>query len=80
MIKAVFFDLYNTLAHFVPEREVLQELVCAQYGIRVDKYRIIQGYLIADDLMARENARNHLAKRSEQERLRQIFTKQSEPF
>ena len=67
MLKAVFFDLYNTLARFEPLREDLQQQVCAQYDINVDKEGIIAGYVSADDFMARENARLHLAKRTEQE-------------
>ena len=67
MLKAVFFDLYNTLARFYPLRENLQQQVCADYGIHVDKEDIIAGYVSADDFMARENAKFHLAKRTEQE-------------
>lgn len=67
MLKAVFFDLYNTLACFDPPREDLQQQVCADYGIRVDKQGIIAGYASADDFMARENAKFHLAKRTEQQ-------------
>ena len=67
MLKAVFFDLYNTLARFEPLREDLQQQVCAGYGIHVDKEGIIAGYVSADDFMARENAKFHVAKRTEQE-------------
>ena len=67
MLKAVFFDLYNTLARFDPLREDLQQQVCAEYGIQVDKKGILTGYVDADDYMARENAKLHLAKRTGQE-------------
>lgn len=67
MLRAVFFDLYNTLARFEPLREDLQERVCAQYGIDVEREGVIAGYVDADDYMARENAKLHLAKRTEQE-------------
>ena len=67
MLKAVFFDLYNTLARFDPLREDLQQQVCSEYSIQVDKAGIISGYVEADDYMARENAKFHLAKRTEQE-------------
>ena len=67
MLKAVFFDLYNTLARFEPLREDLQQQVCARYDIPVKKEGILAGYASADDFMARENAKFHLAKRSEQE-------------
>lgn len=67
MLKAVFFDLYNTLAHFDPLREDLQQQVCARFGIPVEKDRILAGYANADEFMARENAKLHLAKRTEHE-------------
>ena len=67
MVKAVFFDLYNTLACFDPAREDLQQRVCAEYGIHVTREGILKGYVPADDFMGRENARIHLAKRTEQE-------------
>ena len=67
MIKAVFFDMYNTLSRFEPEREELQQRVCAEYGIDVKRSGIVKGYVDADDFMARENGRHHLAKRSEEE-------------
>ena len=68
MIKAVFFDMYNTLSRFEPRREVLQQRVCREFGIEVSELGIIKGYLVADDFMALENGRRHLAKRSQAER------------
>ena len=68
MFKAVFFDLYNTLAKFDPAREDLQQQVCAEYGIQVTQDGIIKGYATADDFMARENGKHHLAKRTEEAR------------
>ena len=68
MFKAVFFDLYNTLAKFDPAREELQQQVCAEYGIQVTQDGIIKGYATADDFMARENGKHHLAKRTEEAR------------
>lgn len=67
MLKAVFFDLYNTLAHFDPLREDLQQQVCARYGISVEKDGILAGYVNADDFMSRENAKFHIAKRTKYE-------------
>ena len=72
MIKAVFFDMYNTLSRFEPRREELQQRVCREFGIEVTQSGIIRGYLVADDFMARENGRRHLAKRSKEER-REFF-------
>lgn len=72
MIKAVFFDMYNTLSRFEPRREGLQKRVCSEFGIEVTESGIIRGYLVADDFMALENGRHHLAKRSKEER-REFF-------
>ncbi len=72
-IKAVFFDMYNTLARFDPPREELQQRVCKEFGIEVSKRGILKGYVAADDYMAQENARHPLAKRSPEER-RQFFS------
>ena len=68
MIKAVFFDMYNTLVRFEPRREELQQKVCREFGIEVTKRGILIGYAAADDYMARENALSPLFKRSRDER------------
>ncbi|MFQ5872914.1 MAG: HAD family hydrolase, partial [Dehalococcoidia bacterium] len=72
-IKAVFFDMYNTLARFDPPREELQQRVCKEFGIEVSKRGILQGYVAADDYMAQEHGRNPLTKRSREEQ-RQFFS------
>ncbi len=68
MIKAVFFDLYNTLVGFEPRREEVQQRACREFGIDVTKRGILEGYVVADDYMARENARSPLSQRNEDER------------
>ena len=68
MIKAVFFDMYNTLSRFEPPREELQQRVCRGFGIKVTVPGILKGYTVADNYMAQENARSPLGKRSEEER------------
>jgi putative hydrolase of the HAD superfamily len=64
MIKAVFFDFYNTLISFDPPREELQAAACREFGIEVDRKAIPRGYWFADDFMSRENARSPIHKRS----------------
>lgn len=64
MIKAVFFDFYNTLVSFDPPREELQARVCREFGIDVDRSRLTRGYWRADDFMSRENARVSINRRS----------------
>ena len=69
MIKAVFFDFYNTLVSFDPPRQELQVTACREFGIEVDRKAIPRGYWVADDLMSRENARSPINKRPLQEGL-----------
>ena len=64
MIKAVFFDFYNTLVHFDPLREELQVSACREFGVTVDPKAVLRGYWIADDFMSRENALIPIHKRS----------------
>jgi putative hydrolase of the HAD superfamily len=64
MIKAIFFDFYNTLVSFDPTREELQTTACLEFGIEVDRKAIPRGYWFADDFMSRENARSAIHKRS----------------
>ena len=66
MIKAVFFDFYNTLGRFYPPREVLQAEACGEFGIRVTPEGVTLGYDLADAFMAREVARQPLRERGRQ--------------
>ncbi|MBI4233215.1 MAG: HAD family hydrolase [Chloroflexi bacterium] len=66
-VRAVFFDLYNTLARFWPPREELQAAACREFGIGVSAQGITRGYAVADEFMARENARYPLRRRTPQE-------------
>lgn len=70
MIKAVFFDFYNTLVRFWPPVEEIQVAACDELGISVDKESVRQGYTVADDFFNRENARHSLARRSPERRSR----------
>ena len=68
MIKAIFFDLYNTLARFYPPREEVQAEACADFGIHVMPKGIIRGYGQADVFFTTENSRLPLRERSEADR------------
>ena len=68
MIKAIFFDMYGTLARFYPLKEELQATACADFGIQVTPEGITQGYALADAYMAREKAVFSLRKRSPEAR------------
>lgn len=68
MIRAVFFDLYYTLARWWPPREELQAIACREHGLEVDPQGIARGYAVADAFMARQNATRPLRTMSRQER------------
>lgn len=56
MIKAVFFDMYGTLAGFSPSRYEIQSKACAQFSIEVTPEGVLKGYAAADAFMNEENA------------------------
>ena len=56
MIKAVFFDLYGTLAGFSPDRFSIQSEACAQFGITLTREGVLRGYALADAYMSEQNA------------------------
>ena len=56
MIKAVFFDMYGTLAGFSPSRYEIQSRAGAEFGIEVTPEGILKGYAAADAFMNEENA------------------------
>jgi len=69
MIKAVFFDFYNTLVRFWPPLDEIQQASCQELGLRVSKEGINRGYALADVYFNQENERRPLALRTETERL-----------
>ncbi len=73
MIKAVFFDLYNTLVRFWPPLEEIQRQACLSEGMKVTDQEIRRGYALADNYFSEENSRHPLFKRSRQE-LDQFFS------
>lgn len=69
MIKAVFFDLYNTLAGFDPPREQVQTQAAGELGLRLERAGIVRGYADADNFMGAQNALGHLSGASPEKRL-----------
>ena len=67
MIKAVFFDWFNTLAHYNPPREKLQGQVLQELGIHVSPQKITHGISVADRDYFEENATYPVWKRSSEE-------------
>lgn len=64
MIKAIFFDLYNTLARFYPPREDIQTQAATTLGLELDAAGIVRGYGDADEFMTMQNARQHVGRLS----------------
>ena len=69
MIKAVFFDLYNTLVRYDPPREEVQAAVLGGMGIEVRPEALRYPLSRADDFWYRENARLPVSKRPPEERM-----------
>jgi len=67
MIKAVFFDFYNTLVGYDPPREELEARVLRDFGIEVSPEVFRRPLVIADEFIYREHARSPLSKRSKEE-------------
>jgi len=67
MIKAVFFDLYNTLVGYDPPREEIQARVLKDFGIEVSPEAMLRPIMTADDFIYQEHARYPLSKRSKKE-------------
>lgn len=60
-IRAVFFDLYDTLIGFDPPREVIQGRAMEPFGMASDKDGFDAGYALADALMAEQTAQAPLS-------------------
>jgi len=65
MIKAVFFDLYGTLAGFSPSRYEIQSAACADFDIQVTPDGILKGYALADAYMSDQNTTSPVRMRDE---------------
>ena len=67
-IRAVFFDLYGTLARFEPPREEIQGAAASEHGLSVTAKGIANGYRAADEFMASQNATEPIRSMSPAER------------
>ena len=67
MIKAIFFDWFNTLATFEPPREELYSQAFQEFGIELPLKDVLRGTLIADQYYFAENAKSPVRERSPQE-------------
>ena len=55
-LKAVFFDMYGTLAGFDPTREKIQSQAAEKFGLSVTREGIDAGYHMADEFMTTQNS------------------------
>ncbi len=69
MIKAVFLDLHDTLAHYHPPREELHVIACRKQGIEVKPEDIRPALPAADTIWREENIRSPIDKRSQEGKL-----------
>ena len=74
MIKAIFFDFYNTLVRFWPPLDQIQQAACQEFGFDLEADALKYGYSVADLYFNRENEVKPLADRTEEERL-SFFTR-----
>jgi len=68
LIKAIFFDWFNTLARFDPPREELHSQILREFGIEVSPQKILPGVFAADSYWFEENARFRVRERSPEKR------------
>jgi HAD superfamily hydrolase (TIGR01549 family) len=67
MIKAVFFDYYNTLVDYDPPREVTEAELLGELGVEVSPEALLRPLMVADDFLSKEHSRLSLGKRSKEE-------------
>lgn len=68
MIKAVFFDLYQTLVCYQPPREEVQSKVLKELGIEAAPEALLYPIVIADEFIYQEHARLPFRKRNDEEK------------
>jgi len=74
VIKAIFFDWFNTLARYKPPREELHSQALREFGIEVSPEKILPGVLTADMYFFGENANSPVEKRDRKERA-EVYTR-----
>jgi putative hydrolase of the HAD superfamily len=67
LIKAIFFDWFNTLAHYYPPREELESQALKELGFAVSPKELSYGLYLGDKMMYEENARIPIRLRSRED-------------
>ena len=73
MIKAVFFDWFNTLAKYSPPREEIQSRVLGEFGYDVTPEKLLPALASADKDLYDQHADSPITKRSPEEQAK-IFS------
>ena len=69
MVKAVFFDLVNTLIRHDPPPEERQHRALKQFDIDISASDLRRGFWVANDYFSRESSRAPVEKRPEAEKI-----------
>jgi len=67
VIKAVFFDLYNTLVGYDPPKEETEAKILKELGVEATPQSLLRPIMAADDFIYQEHARYSIGKRTKQE-------------
>lgn len=70
MIKAVFFDWFNTLAFYQPTREEIQSQALKEFGIEVSPQQLAPGLRAADSYIYGVNVATPLREQSPEEQFK----------
>ena len=77
MIKAIFFDWFNTLASYEPAREKLHSQALKEYGFEVSPDKVLPAVLEGDEYFFEENTNSPVAKRDPEEQAEILMRYQS---
>jgi len=77
VIKAIFFDWFNTLASYEPAREKLHSQALKEYGFEVSPDRVLPAVLEGDAYFFEENTNSPMAKRDPEEQAEILMRYQS---
>ena len=69
-VRAVFFDLYNTIARFDPPREELQSRAATEFGLALTPEGVHRGYHAADVFFAATTSSRPIREMSQDEQER----------
>ena len=68
-IKAVFFDIYGTIADFFPPKEEIQINVAEKFNITLDKDKIVDAYKLANNFLVKQNSIFPIRKMNDEQKL-----------